>query len=669
MKFSIYIAARYLLAKKSRNAINVISAVSVAGVTVGTMALIIVLSVFNGLENMINHIFTVFDPGLRITAAEGKVFTPDSLKLVRLSQIQGIESFSQTLEENSLLKYGERQYIATLKGVDESYSTVTDVDNTIIEGEFRLRSPGGRPETIVGAGVAEYLGININFITPLHIFVPRRKANANIDPENAFNDKHISPSGIYQIEHGFDSKYYFVPIDFARELLEYDNEVSAIDVRINSKAKPDLIQDEVKKLFGSNFIVQNRFEQKEIFYKVMRAERLAIFIILTLILVIASFNIIGSLTMLIIEKERDITILRSLGADNTLIRKIFLLEGWLISLTGAIAGIILGFLICMLQQKYGIVKLQSETLILNVFPVAVKLKDFIIVPATVLLIGFMAAWYPVRYLSRKYLRKGENGRRSFPSAQRTISLLVIILTLISSSCVKRKTSIKKSEAIPQEKLVTLLTDLYITDGLLSYPRIKHRFLEKDSILNYIDVIHAHGYSKEDLDRTLEYYFMRNPKRLEKIHDQVIARLSETLSRIEAEEETALNPGLWNQKSSFDIPRNGMYNKIWFSIPVSDTGIYTFVFDALVFPDDESINLRTNIFFWRADSTKEGVRDYWEPSYFIRDGKTHSYTFSNYLADTSFTHIQGWLLEHDNRQAQWKKHVKINRIRVFRKTVE
>jgi len=204
VKFSIYIASRYLLAKKSRNAINVISAVSVAGVTVGTMALIIVLSVFNGLEDLINHIFTVFDPDLRITAAEGKVFTPDSSKLLDLSRVPGIEAYSFTLEENSLLKYGDRQYIASLRGVDENYSKVTGIDSIIIEGEYRLRSRGGRPEAVVGAGIANYLGINVNFITPLHIYVPKRTGSVNLNPENAFIEKYLYPSAIYQIEHEFD---------------------------------------------------------------------------------------------------------------------------------------------------------------------------------------------------------------------------------------------------------------------------------------------------------------------------------------------------------------------------------------------------------------------------------------------------------------------------------
>jgi lipoprotein-releasing system permease protein len=272
------------------------------------------------------------------------------------------------------------------------------------DGEFMLEAANGRPYAIPGVGIASYLGLNINFLTPLYIYVPRRTASVNTDPGNAFKRLYIFPSGIYQVEQELDSRYVFVPLGFARDLLDYDREVSSVEVRFSEEADPGQVQKEVKNIFGTGFSVQNRYEQQEIFYKVMRSERLAIFLILTLILVIASFNIIGSLTMLIIEKERDVGILKSLGADNILIRKIFIFEGWFISILGAVAGIIMGFIICWMQQTYGIVKLQSESLIMDAYPVVMKARDFIIVPATVLVIGYWAAWYPVRYLTRKYLR-------------------------------------------------------------------------------------------------------------------------------------------------------------------------------------------------------------------------------------------------------------------------
>jgi len=405
VRLPLYIAKRYLFAKKSRNAINVISSISVAGVTVGTMALIIVLSVFNGLETLVHSIFNTFDPDLRITPAEGKAFIPDSAKLSLLSSVDGIACYSLCLEENALLKYGEKQYIATIKGVDENYTQVTGIDSSMWDGEFILRSEQGRPYAIPGIGIANFLGMRINFITPLVIYVPRRSGSTELTAEDAFVRNYIFPSGIYQVEQEYDSKYVFMPIGFARELLESGSEVTSIEIKFKAGPSESQIQKDVTRLFGKGFIVQNKYEQQEIFYKVMRSERLAIFFILTLILIIASFSIIGSLTMLIIEKERDVEILRSLGADNTLIRRIFIIEGWLISIIGAIAGILLGFVICWMQQRFGLVRLQSDTLILDAYPVVMKIKDFLIVPATVLLIGFWAAWYPVRFLTRKYLTR------------------------------------------------------------------------------------------------------------------------------------------------------------------------------------------------------------------------------------------------------------------------
>jgi len=407
VKLSVYIAKRYLFAKKSRNAINVISAVSVAGVTVGTMALIIILSVFNGLEMLVSSIFNTFDPDLKITAAEGKTFIPDTAKLKILSNINGVSCYSLTLEENALLEYGERQFIATLKGVDDKYTIVTDIDSSMFEGEFKLESENGRQWAVPGIGIAQYLGLRVNFISPIFIYVPRKSTGSSVDLDNPFNREYIHPSGIFQVEQQYDSRYVYLPLNFVRNLLEDENAVSSIEIKFTTGADGILVKKEVVKVFGDKYIVQNRYEQQEIFYKVMRSERLAIFLILTLILIIASFNIIGSLTMLIIEKERDVEILRSLGANNDLIRRIFIFEGWMISIIGATAGLILGFFICWLQQTYGLLKLNSDSLIMDAYPVVMKLKDFIIVPGTVLLIGYFAAWYPVRFLTKKYLKEDE----------------------------------------------------------------------------------------------------------------------------------------------------------------------------------------------------------------------------------------------------------------------
>jgi len=402
MKLSVYIAKRYLFAKKSRNAINIISGVSVAGVTVGTMTLIIVLSVFNGLEKLVSSIFNTFDPDIKITVAQGKTFTADTAMLTFLSNIDGISSYSITLEENALLRYGEKQSIATIKGVDDNFHKVTSIHDSMWEGEFALETENNIQYAVPGLGVSLHLGMRINFTTPLFIYVPRKTDEISlINAENAFNRDYVFLSGIYEVEKEHDSKYVYLPISLVRNLTENHNASSSIEIKVKKEAETDAIKKKIAKALGSDYVVQNRYEQQEIFYKVMKSERLAIFVILTLILIIASFNIIGSLTMLIIEKERDIEILKSLGADNDLIKKIFIFEGWLISIIGAGAGIILGFFVCWLQQTFGLVRLNSESLLMDAYPVVLKLKDFIIVPATVLLIGYLAAWYPVRYLTRK----------------------------------------------------------------------------------------------------------------------------------------------------------------------------------------------------------------------------------------------------------------------------
>jgi lipoprotein-releasing system permease protein len=405
MKLPLYIANRYLFAKKSRNAINVISAVSVAGVAVGTMALIIILSVFNGLEKMVSTIFNTFDPDIKISAAEGKTFVPDTARLKLLVNVNGVSAYSLTLEENALLEYGDRQYIATIKGVDDNYVDVTAIDSAMFEGEFTLEGKNGRQYAIPGIGVAQYLGLRINFVQALKIIIPKRTAGLNLNPETAITNRIILPSGIFQVEKEYDSRYVYIPLSLARDLTETNNGVTAIEVKFSPDPDAGSIEKKIKEIYGSSFIVQNRYEQQEIFYKVMKSERLAIFLILTLIIIIASFNIMGSLTMLIIEKQRDISILRSLGANNNLIRRIFIFEGWLISIIGAVAGVILGFFVCWLQQRFGLVKLQSESLIMSSYPVVMKLRDFIIVPVTVLLIGYGAAWYPVRYLTKKFLSR------------------------------------------------------------------------------------------------------------------------------------------------------------------------------------------------------------------------------------------------------------------------
>jgi lipoprotein-releasing system permease protein len=403
LNFSFYIARRYLFAKKTRHAINIISSISVGGVTIGTMALIIILSAFNGLDNLVRSLFSTFDPDLKITITEGKTFSSEHEKIKKLKDHEGILYLSEVIEENALLRYGDKQFIATVKGVSDDFVEMSGIDSMIYDGKFLLKDQKNS-YAIVGQGIASTLSIGLNFITPIQIYVPKRTKNIILTPDKAFNRKYIFPSGIFAIQQDFDSKYVIVPIDFARELLDYTVELSSIELKIDPAFDQDRVQKELQALLGSEFEVKNRFEQQEFVYKIMQSEKWAIFLILTFILIIASFNIIGSLSMLIIEKKKDIETLRNLGANLKLIRKIFLLEGWMISLLGAIAGLLLGGIICMLQQRFGLVKIQGgESFVIDTYPVSMELMDFFFVFLTVLLIGYLAAWYPVRYITKKFI--------------------------------------------------------------------------------------------------------------------------------------------------------------------------------------------------------------------------------------------------------------------------
>jgi len=409
VNLSLYIARRYLLGKKSRNAINIISAISVVGVTVGTMALVIVLSVFNGFDSVVKSLFNTFDPEIEITAAEDKTFDPLTLS-ENLRNMPGVAVVSEVLEENVLLLYDDKQHIATMKGVDEHYTRVSGIDSMIYEGSMTLEKKG-RPYAVVGQGIAYQLKIGLAFINPLYIYTIDRTAKINMGrPEEAIRRDFIYPSGIFAIEQDFDSRYVLVPLDFARELLRYPNEVSSLELKLEPDHDALEVQEEIIALVGENFQVKNRAQQNELFYRVMRSEKWAIFLILTFILIIASFNIIGSLSMLIIDKQKDIATLRNMGAGSRLIERIFLVEGWLISFLGSLLGLLLGTVISWGQQQFGIIKLAgSGSFVIDAYPVQIVATDILLIWITVLLIGLVAARYPVRQISRKYLRELEGG--------------------------------------------------------------------------------------------------------------------------------------------------------------------------------------------------------------------------------------------------------------------
>lgn len=372
------------------------------GVSIGTMALIIVLSVFNGFEKLVVSLFNSFNPDLVITVKEGKTFRSADFPESQLRRIPGVLYLTEVIEENALLKYKEKQSIVTIKGVSEDFIRMTGVDTMISEGKFQLQE-GSQDFAVLGYGVAGTLGANLNdFLNPISVYVPRRTSSFSSGMENAFNSEAIFPSGYFSIQQDYDVKYVIMPLRFVKKLLEYDQEVTGIELGLKKGADVSSIQQQVQAIAGDRFSVKNRYQQQEFLFRIMKSEKWVIFLILTFILIIATFNMIGSLSMIILDKKKDITILQSLGAGKTLIRRIFLIEGMMISLTGAFSGLLLGAIVCWLQLQFGIIKLGSpdSTFVVSTYPVNMQVTDFIYVLLTVLTIGFLAAWYPV-YNMRK----------------------------------------------------------------------------------------------------------------------------------------------------------------------------------------------------------------------------------------------------------------------------
>ncbi len=404
MHLKYFIAKRYLFSKKSTNVINVISAITVIGIAIGTMALVVVLSIFNGLESLIVNRFNSFDPDLKIIPVIGKTFIPDSTKLQTLTNMQGVKMFSESIEENALIRYENIYHPFIIKGVSTSYPLMTGIDTMIVNGHFMLEYQNN-PVAVIGMGVSSYLSVSLNFVSPLKIYIPKRTSGFTDDPEKAFNIKTIYPVGVYGIDPEVD-QYVIVPINFAREMLEYKKEVTALEIKLKPGANSKSIEREIQKIFGNSVSVKNRFEQHEVIYKIMKSEKVIVFLILAFILLVASFNIIGSITMLVIEKKEDIRTLQSMGMTMPEVRKLFLLEGWLISIIGAMLGLFLGAIICVLQQKFGIIPMQGSTpgaFIVNVYPVEMRLLDFVVTFLTVLFIGSIASRFPVHYITRRYI--------------------------------------------------------------------------------------------------------------------------------------------------------------------------------------------------------------------------------------------------------------------------
>ena len=409
MNLSLYIAKRYIFAKKSHNAINVISGVSVCGVALATLALICTLSVFNGFQDLVATLFTAFDPQLKIVANTGKVFDAQDPRIQAIRQMPEVAVFSESLEDNAMVQYKGRQVMVTLKGIQDNFNELTAIDSILFGRGDMVLADEVVDYVIPGAELVSVLGTGVRFVDPLEVYAPKRGAKINVaNPTTSFESGLLYSSGlVFAVnQQKYDASYMLVSLEFARELFQYDTEVSSIELKLKDEADTDQVKRTLQQQLGEGFQVLDRYEQQSDTFRIMEVEKLISYIFLTFILLIACFNVIGSLSMLIIDKRADVVTLRNLGADNQLISRIFLFEGCLISLFGALIGIVLGLTLCLVQQEFGLIGLGGTgegSFIIDAYPVSVHLQDVILVFITVWVVGFLSVCYPVRYLSRRLL--------------------------------------------------------------------------------------------------------------------------------------------------------------------------------------------------------------------------------------------------------------------------
>ena len=399
MKTELKIAWRYLFAKKQYNAIHIISGISAAAVGVVTAAMVCVLSVMNGFGVMVEQLFSQFDPDIRIEAVSGKSFHDQGERFDALRQLSEVAMVSQSIEETALLQFEDKQMPVRLYGVDSVFPTLTHIENIITEGHYEVYD-GAFDRAVLGQGLAWQMGIGARFISPLQLYAPKRNAKVNmLRPDQSFNDEVCFIAGTFTVQQvKYDNEVMLVDIDLTRRLLDYGNdEVSALLVKVTPHTSVKQAKKAIQSLLGEGFAVLDRYEQQADFFRILRVEKLLTTLLLVFILLIASFNIIGSLSMLIIDKQTDIQTLSHLGANKKMIQRIFLFEGWLISTLGAMVGLAIGLIVCLAQEHLGILKLGNGTeYVVSAYPVAVQTTDVLIVAAVVLTLGFLAAWIPAR---------------------------------------------------------------------------------------------------------------------------------------------------------------------------------------------------------------------------------------------------------------------------------
>ena len=408
MNFPFYIAKRYLFSKKSTNAINIISGISVVGVAVATMALVVTLSVFNGFHDLVATFFTSFDPQLKITPVEGKSAPADDPLLLKVKQLPQVDVATECVEDNALAIYKDKQAMVVVKGVEDNFTELTHITDILYgDGEYSLHA-ANLEYGILGIRLAVALGTGARFQDYLKIYAPKREGQLDMaQPTEGFvEDSLLSPGVVFSVQQAkYDRSYIITSLSFARNLFDKAGQLSSLEIRLKAGSNFDAVKKEIRKIVGERYKVEDRYEQQADTFRIMKIEKLIAYFFLTFILMVACFNIIGSLSMLMIDKKDDVVTLRNLGATDKQIVQIFLFEGRMISAAGAIVGILLGLLLCWLQQTYGLVSLGSSSgsFVIDAYPVSVHPTDIILIFITVLAVGFLAVWYPVRYFAKRLL--------------------------------------------------------------------------------------------------------------------------------------------------------------------------------------------------------------------------------------------------------------------------
>lgn len=399
MKFPFFIAWRYFFTKNKIGYVHLLTLITQIGIAIGTASLVLVLSVFNGFEDLVLSMYNVFDPHIKVVSSNGKNFNGQKVKEILLTY-DDIDVYSSTLEEKALVEYNGKQHIVTIKGVDSLYSNLTSLDSVIISGD-NINKFKDANVAIVGRGVAYYLSMNIGSVFEnLQLYLPKRNANF-INYKNAFSTSSLSPVGIFSIQQEIDTKYILTHISYLQNLIQKENFVSAIEINLLDKSEMLIFQKKLAEKIGNNYKVINQFEQQEFLYKILNTEKLVVFLILIFIVLISAFNIISSLTVLIIEKKNDIKTFLNLGLDHLSLKNVFVIKSMLGVVFGSLIGLALGFLIAYIQQEFGLIKMGEGGFVIDSYPVKILFTDFIFIQLIVLVIGFFASWTTAHLMLKK----------------------------------------------------------------------------------------------------------------------------------------------------------------------------------------------------------------------------------------------------------------------------